>query len=314
MIDETFRTPLPLDLIAVGVGSLQGAMFAAGFKRIDLLGVAIIGIASGIGGGFLRDILLGVTPAAFSDNLYLVVATGAAFIGMLLPRLLQKVDPVITVLDAASIGMFGAIGTTKALSMGMPVIPSLFIGTVSAVGGGVLRDVLLNIPIALMHVGSLYAVASLVGVSTLAVLVALGVPVLIAGIVCVVVTAVLRLLAVRFGWSLPEQRALSRIRLRRQRQVEQVIEEALHTGAITLPINLADLADLGEESDADIDGPGAADPDRATGETVGRGHSTAPGPRISPDVRPDPLWDMRPNPLDEEPPAPPRRRDERPEA
>ena len=246
MLDETFRTPLAADLVAVGVGSLQGALFAAGFKRIDLLGVAIIGIASGIGGGFLRDILLGVTPAAFSDNLYLVVATGAAFVGMLLPRLLQKVDPVITVLDALSIGMFGAIGTTKALAMGLPVVPALFIGTVSAVGGGVLRDVMLNIPIALMHVGSLYAVASLAGVAVLTALLAFGVPVVPAGVACVVVTAVLRLLAVRFGWSLPEQRALSRIRLRKQRQVEQVIEEALHTGTITLPIVLPDLEDPDE--------------------------------------------------------------------
>ncbi|QIM16541.1 hypothetical protein G7067_09155 [Leucobacter insecticola] len=235
MLDETFTTPLPADLVAVGVGSLQGALFAAGFKRIDLLGVAIIGIASGIGGGFLRDILLGVTPAAFSDNLYLIVATGAAFLGMLLPRLFQRLDPLVTSLDALSIGMFGAIGATKALAMGMPVVPAIFIGTVSAVGGGVLRDVMLNIPIALMHVGSLYAFASLAGVSVLIALLALGVPVFVAGLVCVVVTAIVRLLAVRFGWSLPEQRALSRLRLRRQRQVEEAIDEALHTGSISLP-------------------------------------------------------------------------------
>ncbi len=271
MLDETFRTPLPADLIAVGVGSLQGALFAAGFKRIDLLGVAIIGIASGIGGGFLRDILLGVTPAAFSENLYLIVATGAAFIGMLLPRLLQKVDPVITVLDALSIGMFGAIGTTKALALGLPVAPALFIGTVSAVGGGVLRDLMLNIPIALMHVGSLYAVASLAGVAVLVVLLAFGVPVVAAGVVCVIVTAVLRLLAVRFGWSLPEQRALSRIRLRRQRQVEAVIDEALHTGTITLPIALPDL-DARDLGDRDLDDPAPENPERGA-----RGDGTPPG-------------------------------------
>ncbi|GAA1612990.1 trimeric intracellular cation channel family protein [Leucobacter chromiireducens] len=297
MLDETFRTPLPIDLIAVGVGSLQGALFAAGFKRIDLLGVAIIGIASGIGGGFLRDILLGVTPAAFSENLYLVVATLAAFVGMLLPRLLQKVDPVITVLDALSIGMFGAIGTTKALAMGMPVIPALFIGTVSAVGGGVLRDVMLNIPIALMHVGSLYAVASLVGVATLAVLLALGVPVMVAGVVCVIVTAILRLLAVRFGWSLPEQRALSRIQLRRQRQVEQVIEEALTTGAITLPIDLSHLADVTDLGEVD---------DFGTASGAARSHSTG----ASPEVKPDPLWDMRPGPGEDPRECPPEDRRE----
>src|SRR5690606_16257140 len=138
---ETFKTPLLADLIAVGTGSLQGAVFAAGFRRIDLLGVALIGVATGIGGGFLRDILLGVTPAAFSNNYYLLVSIGAALIGMMLPRLFQRLDPLVNLLDAISIGMFGAIGTTKALSMGLPVVPSLFIGTIAAVGGGALRDV-----------------------------------------------------------------------------------------------------------------------------------------------------------------------------
>ncbi|MFT4231393.1 MAG: TRIC cation channel family protein [Leucobacter sp.] len=249
VLDETFRTPLIADLVAVGVGSLQGALFAAGFKRIDLLGVAFIGVAVGVGGGFLRDILLGVTPAAFSNDLYLAVSIGAALIGMWLPRLFRRLDPLITLLDAIGIGMFGAIGTTKALATGLPVVPSLFIGVVSAVGGGALRDVMLNIPIAVMHVGSLYAVASLAGVSVLTVLLACGVPVVIAGSVCVAVTTLVRLLAVRFGWSLPEQRSLSRIRLRRQRQVEQAVEEALQTGALTLPIDLPGF----DDEDPDLD-------------------------------------------------------------
>lgn len=245
MLDETFTTPLAADLAAVAVGSLQGALFAAGFKRVDLLGVAIVGIATGIGGGFLRDILLSTTPAAFSNNWYLLTATLAAFVGMLVPKLFTKVDPVITALDAVSIGLFGAIGATKALSMGLPIIPSIFIGTISAVGGGVLRDVILNIPIALMHVGSFYAFASMAGIVSLIALLSLNVPVITAALVCVIVTTVLRLLAVRFGWSLPEQRALSRIQLRRQRQVEAAIDEALQTGAIILP----DLKDLAEEEE-----------------------------------------------------------------
>ena len=249
MLDETFTVPLAADLAAIGVGSLQGALFAAGFKRLDLLGVAIVGIATGIGGGFLRDILLGVTPAAFSDDLYLITATLAAFVGMLLPRLFERVDPVISLLDAVSIGMFGAIGATKALSLGLPVVPALFIGTISAVGGGVMRDVMLNIPIALMHVGSFYAMASMGGILVLLVLHAFEVPVLIAGSVCVVVTTILRLLAVRFGWSLPEQRALSRLRLQRRRQLEAAIDEALTTGAITLPEEL--LQELRDEDPGD---------------------------------------------------------------
>lgn len=247
VLDETFTTPLAADLVAVAVGSLQGALFASGFKRVDLLGVALVGIASGIGGGFLRDILLSTTPASFSNNWYLITATLAAFAGMLLPRLFKRVDPVITALDAVSIGMFGAIGATKALALGLPMVPALFIGAVSAVGGGVLRDMILNIPIALMHVGSFYAVASMVGIIALLALLAFDTPVIIAGIVCVAVTTVLRLLAVRFGWSLPEQRALSRIQLRRQRQVEAVIDEAIQTGVIVLP----DLPTTEEPSDDD---------------------------------------------------------------
>lgn len=173
---------------------------------------------------------------------------------MLVPRLFHKVDPVVTLLDAVSIGMFGAIGATKALALGLPVLPALFIGTISAVGGGVLRDMILNIPIALMHVGSFYAVASMGGIVVLLVMLQFGAPVLIAGVVCVVVTTLLRLLAIRFGWSLPEQRALSRIQLRRQRQVEAVIDEALQTGVIVLP----DIAPDPDDEDDEDDEPGGA--------------------------------------------------------
>ncbi|UTX53959.1 trimeric intracellular cation channel family protein [Leucobacter aridicollis] len=254
MLDETFTLPLWAELTAVGVGSLQGALFAAGFKRLDLLGVALVGIASGIGGGFLRDILLNTTTAAFSINWYLLTAILSAFVGMLVPRLFHRVDPVITLLDAVSIGMFGAIGATKALALGLPVLPALFIGTISAVGGGVLRDMILNIPIALMHVGSFYAVASMGGIVVLLIMLQFGAPVLVAGVVCVLVTTMLRLLAIRFGWSLPEQRALSRIQLRRQRQVEAAIDEALQTGAIVLPDIVPDPDDDDEDDEGEESG------------------------------------------------------------
>lgn len=249
--------PLAVDLVAVGVGSLQGALFAAGFKRLDLLGVALIGVATGVGGGFLRDVLLGVPPAVLSSNYYLITATGAAFLGMWLPHLFRKLDPAISLLDALSLGLFGAIGTTKALALGLPVIPALFVGTAAAVGGGIVRDIVLNIPIALMHVGSFYAVAAMAGnITLLTLMLGFDVSLTTSAIACVAVTTVLRMLAMRFGWSLPEQRALSRVRLRRQRQVEEIIEEALHTGAITIPVEM-----LLDHEDGDItknpDDPGA---------------------------------------------------------
>jgi uncharacterized membrane protein YeiH len=245
MSTSAFTIPLWADLVAVGVGSLQGAMFASGFRdrRLDLLGIAIIGVATGVGGGLLRDLLLVVRPVALQSNWYLPMTVVAALLGMLLVRLFRRLDPIITFLDALTIGLFGAIGTTKALALGLPEVPAVFVGVVSAVGGSILRDMLLNLPIALMHVGSLYAVAAGAGTVVLVVLVDLGVPLTVGAFVCVVVTLTIRLLAVRFGWSLPEQRELSRIprprwprlpqipRLTRRR-AEQRTAERTETGAI----------------------------------------------------------------------------------
>ncbi|MCJ0702275.1 TRIC cation channel family protein [Frigoribacterium faeni] len=215
-----FAVPLWVDLLAVGIGSLQGAMFASEFKdrRLDLLGVAIIGIATGLGGGVLRDVLLGVVPRAMSSNWYLLVAVLAAILGMALQRVFDRLAGVITVLDALTIGLLGAIGSTKALAMGIPEIPAVFVGVIAAVGGSVLRDLLMNLTIAMMHVGSLYAVAAAAGTGVLVVAVSFGAPVAVAAVVGTSVTLVIRMLAVRFDWTLPEQRALSRLpRWRRPR-------------------------------------------------------------------------------------------------
>ncbi len=214
-----FIIPLWADLLAVGIGALQGAMFAAQFRdrQLDLLGVAIIGIATGFGGGILRDVLLSESPAAFSSNWYVIVAIAAALVGMLLERVFSRLSGLITVLDALTIGLFGAIGTTKALALGLPDVPAVFVGVLSAVGGSILRDLLLTLPIALMHVGSLYAIAAIAGTTTLVVLLHFGVPVFLAAVVCVTLTSGVRILAVLFNWSLPEQRHLKRIpRLRRR--------------------------------------------------------------------------------------------------
>ncbi|SIN77709.1 trimeric intracellular cation channel family protein [Agromyces cerinus] len=210
MSSALFVIPLWLDLTAVAIGAIQGAMFAARLteRRIDLLGVALIGVLVGLGGGLLRDVLLNQPPAAIFDNWYIPVATAAALLGMLLLRVFTRLNGLIIALDAVTIGLFGAIGTTKALAFGAPVVPAVFVGVLSAVGGSILRDVALNLPIALMHVGSLYAIAATVGAGLLVVLVELGVNVVIAGSACVVVTTLIRLGSVRFGWSLPEQRAL----------------------------------------------------------------------------------------------------------
>ncbi len=213
MDEQLFVIPLWADLTAVGLGGIQGALFASGFqgqRRLDLLGVAITGIMMGMGGGLIRDLLLGLTPATLQSNWYLLTATGAALLGMLLAGVFQRLNAVIVGLDALVIGLFGAFGTSKALVLGLPPVPAVFVGVCSAVGGGILRDVLLGLPVAIMHVGSLYAVAAGAGCVVLAVANGLGVPVVAAAIAGVAVTTVIRLLAVMLDVSLPEQRALHR--------------------------------------------------------------------------------------------------------
>ena len=158
MNEPLFTIPLWADLTAVGLGGLQGALFASGFqgqRRLDLLGVAIIGVLVGMGGGLIRDLLLNATPATLQSNWYLLTATGAALIGMLLAGLFRRLNAFIVVLDALVIGLFGAFGTSKALALGMPLIPAVFVGVCSAVGGGILRDMIMGLPVAIMHVGSL---------------------------------------------------------------------------------------------------------------------------------------------------------------
>ncbi|PPH23634.1 trimeric intracellular cation channel family protein [Rathayibacter toxicus] len=219
MAASPFEIPAWADLLAIAIGCLQGAMFAGEFRdqRIDLLGVTMIGTATGLGGGVLRDLLLQTPLVALHTNRYLLVAVSASLLGMLLQHLLTRVDSLVTALDALTIGLFGAIGTAKALSMGLPPVPAVFVGTVSAVGGSVVRDILLNRPIALMHVGSLVAIPASAGTVVLVATMHAGLVVNIAAPISVGVTTVIRLLAVRYGWSLPEQRALRRLpRLRRR--------------------------------------------------------------------------------------------------
>ena len=213
MTEPLFVIPLWADLVAVGLGGVQGALFASGFRgqrRLDFLGVAIIGIVMGMGGGLIRDLLLNVDLATLRSDWYLITATLAALAGMLLAGIFQRLNSVIVGLDALVIGLFGAFGTSKALALGLPPVPAVFVGVCAAVGGGILRDMMMGLPVAIMHVGSLYAVAAGVGCTVLALSHVLGAPLVAAAIAGVIVTAVIRLLAVIFDVSLPEQRMLHR--------------------------------------------------------------------------------------------------------
>ncbi|WBB89940.1 TRIC cation channel family protein [Verrucosispora sp. WMMC514] len=210
MSSTTFQVALWIELFAAGLGGLQGALFAAGEKhrRIDLLGVIVIGLAVSLGGSLLRDIMLNQPPVVIWKNWYLLVAGTSAVLGMMLQPVLARADWLITVLDAVVMGLFGAIAASKALSLGVGEAGALVVGVIGAIGGGMLRDIILSLPISFLQVGTFYAVAAGTGTGSLILLTALGTPTPIAGLVCVAVTTFVRLAAVRFGWTFPEQRAV----------------------------------------------------------------------------------------------------------
>jgi len=214
MTVTTFQVELWVELLAAGLGGLQGALFAADYtrRRIDVLGVLVIGLVVALGGSLLRDIVLNQPPVVIWMNWYLVVAGASAVLGMIIQQLLTHVGWLITVLDAVVMGLFGAIGASKALTLGVGEAGALVVGVIGAIGGGMLRDIILSLPVSFLQVGTLYAVAAASGVGTLILLVAVGVSIPIAALVCVGVTTIVRLVAVVFNWTFPEQRSLARRR------------------------------------------------------------------------------------------------------
>lgn len=207
---EAVAIPLWADLTVIAIASMEGAIFAAKIDnhRIDLLGVGVVGTVTGLGGAFLRDILLNVTPAAMTNNWYLPVTVVASLFAMVLVHLVARLGALWILLDALNVGLYAAIGMTKALALGLPLLPAMFTGVVAAVGGGALRDMILARPVSMLQVGSLYAVAAISGTTALAIALAGGASAGLAAVICGVVTTAVRLCAVRFGWSLPETRKL----------------------------------------------------------------------------------------------------------
>lgn len=123
MHEPLFEIPLWADLVAVALGGVQGALFSSGFvgqRRLDLVGVAVIGIVMGLGGGLIRDLLLNVELATMQSNWYVLTAIAAALVGMLLAGIFRRLNAAIIALDAVVIGLFGAFGTSKALAVGLP--------------------------------------------------------------------------------------------------------------------------------------------------------------------------------------------------
>ena len=155
--------PAWLDLLTVGIGALQGALFAIFYKRFDLVGVLAVAILTGLGGGILRDVLLDAgKPAAMQDKYLLTVLT-SVIVALIIGRWYKKAVNAVVFLDSVAMSLFAVVGTYKAIVFNTSALVAILLGVVTAVGGGVLRDVVSGMTPQIVSGEPLYATASAIG-------------------------------------------------------------------------------------------------------------------------------------------------------
>ena len=204
-----------VDLTGVLFNAMIGAVIGRAAK-LDVVGLVVLAIMSGLGGGMIRDVLLqSGPPIAITDWRYLTTALVGCLVVTVVRvegRVWERIWPPI---DALAVGTWAAAGALKTLGAGFGVLPALMLGTITAVGGGFTRDVVLRRVPAVLGGNTLYASIGVLGSVEALVLFHLGHPQ--AGMAASIITcAVLGLLARRLGWMLPEpiDFRLSDLRLR----------------------------------------------------------------------------------------------------
>ncbi|MGN9776643.1 trimeric intracellular cation channel family protein [Micromonospora sp. H33] len=190
------------DLTGVAVFAASGAS-AAVAKRLDLFGVVFVGFVAALGGGIFRDLVIDeVPPLAFADWRYAATAALTAAAVFWLHPQLAKLRTTVLVLDAAGLGLFTVTGTLKALDAQVPAVGACVVGMLTAIGGGLGRDLLTaEIPVVLRR--EIYAVAALVGAVLVALLNALGHANVLWLTVAAVLVFLIRLISLRRRWSAP---------------------------------------------------------------------------------------------------------------
>ena len=159
-----------LDLIGLFAFGISGALMAI-HRDFDIVGIAILAVITALGGGILRDLVLGDTPPpAFTQWEYLVVPLAAAAVTFVAHPELERLTRTLLVFDAAGLGLFCVAGTVKALDYGLAPVAAATLGVTTAVGGGVLRDVIARETPALVRPDSeLYAVPAVAGAVAVAI-------------------------------------------------------------------------------------------------------------------------------------------------
>ena len=191
-----------VDLLGTFAFAISGAI-AGAERRLDLFGVVAVGYLTACGGGIVRDLCLGsVPPVGISDWRYLATSTLAAVLAMGARSFIDRLEHPVAFFDSLGLGLFAVAGAHKALAFGHNIEVAVLLGTVTAVGGGVARDVLLNrVPIILRK--EIYALAAVAGAALQAIGESLQWRLAATPWSAVAVCVAIRLLALRYGWGLP---------------------------------------------------------------------------------------------------------------
>lgn len=190
------------DLIGTIAFAVAGALVGVQ-KKLDIFGVMILALATAVGGGILRDVVIGNTPPlAFRDSSYVLISVLAGGAAMLLHQQIKRFNHVIQICDAIGLGAFAAGGANLAVEFGYYNIMTVtFLAVVTAVGGGVLRDIFVQ-QIPAVFCREIYATAALLGALSFYFLYPHVYPEE-AMYLCFLVTTGLRLIALRYNWDLP---------------------------------------------------------------------------------------------------------------
>lgn len=197
----SFALPIFFDLGAIFCFALTGA-WAATHRGYDLVGAFVLAFVTGLGGALIRDsFLLATEPAVLRDERYLLVVLSATLIAGATFKLERRFGRMMAAVDALGLGAYAVVGMQKSIIAGLPLGAVLLVGVANAVGGGMMRDVIVRDEPLILKPGQVYALATLGGC-----LVFLGVLKLYdwqveqAAWLCIGVTFLLRMLAILFNW------------------------------------------------------------------------------------------------------------------
>ena len=201
MATTSFLLPIEFDLAATFLMAMTG-VWVASRRGYDVIGAFTLAFVSGVGGGLLRDsVFLSQPPAVMQNPLYLFAVLGAVLIGVLFYRLALRFERLVAYVDAIALAVYAVVGADKSLVAGYAPIGAVVIGMTNAVGGGLLRDILVREEPLLFKPGQFYVLAALGGCVLFVVLLRqYGLPVQQAAFASIGTTLLLRLLAIRFNW------------------------------------------------------------------------------------------------------------------